>query len=90
MFYTEFLKTIEWITISLYLTFSLHQLALIIDYIELIYNSVSNLLQESMKCIEIDGFVFMETPTKEAKYSAEIPSVPPNPGPSIALYECFF
>ena len=42
-----------------------------------------------MKCIETYGFVFMEAPSNEAKYSVEIPPVPPNPGPSIVLYECF-
>ena len=88
MFYTYFLKTTEWIIISLYLTYSLHQLALLINYVELIYSVVSNLLQESMKCIETNGFVFMEALENEAKYLAEIPAVPPNHGTSIALYEC--
>ena len=34
--YTKFLKTIEWITTSLYLTYSLHHPTLIIDHIEII------------------------------------------------------
>ena len=41
-----------------------------------------------MKCIETNGFMFMEAPTNEAKYSVEIPAAPPIPEPSIALYEC--